>query len=135
MESLENIVVRAPRPDRRARQIDVVVIGAGHCGLAMSQQLSGYGIDHVVLDAGDIAQRWRAERWDNLSLLTPNWMLELPGKRYTGADNDGFMHKDTLAEWLTAYARECGAPVKRFTKVHCVPVSYTHLTLPTSFLV
>jgi putative flavoprotein involved in K+ transport len=35
--------------------VDVVVIGAGHSGLAMSRCLSRLAIDHVLLERGEIA--------------------------------------------------------------------------------
>lgn len=90
----------------------VVVIGAGQAGLAMSHHLTGRGIDHVVLDRGEVAQSWRSERWESLRLLTPNWMTRLPGYRYQGADPDGFMTKDETVEFLSAYGRCIGAPVR-----------------------
>jgi putative flavoprotein involved in K+ transport len=31
-----------------------VIIGGGHSGLAMSKRLSERGIDHVVLERGDV---------------------------------------------------------------------------------
>ncbi len=105
---------------RKAREIDVIVIGAGHAGLAMSAQLSARNVEHVVLEAGDIGHRWRRERWDSLRLLTPNWTLNLPGKPYAGQNADGFMHKDALADYLEGYARAVAAPVKRATPVHRV---------------
>ena len=61
------------------RRSDVVVIGAGHSGLAMSHVLARHGIEHVVLERGEVANAWRTERWDSLRLLTPNWMTRLPG--------------------------------------------------------
>ena len=103
---------------RSPRQIDVVVIGAGHAGLAASYRLTQQGIEHVVLEARGIAQRWRHERWDSLHLLTPNWMLDLPGMPYTGSDPHGYMHKDVLAQYLHDYARLIKAPVKVDTRVH-----------------
>ena len=78
---------------RGARRIDVIIIGAGHAGLAMSAQLSNRDVEHVVLEAGDIGERWRHERWDSLNLLTPNWTLDLPGHPYAGQAPDRFMHK------------------------------------------
>ena len=57
----------------------VVIVGAGPGGLAMSHHLTGAGIDHVVLERGEVAHSWRTERWDSLRLLTPNWMTALPG--------------------------------------------------------
>ena len=108
------------RTRRDARGIDVIIIGAGHAGLAMSAQLASRQVEHVVLEAGDIGQRWRRERWDSLSLLTPNWTLELPGQAYSGEDPDGYMHKDVLADYLETYALDTHAPVKRDSRVHRV---------------
>jgi putative flavoprotein involved in K+ transport len=77
----------------------VVVVGAGPGGLAMSHHLTGAGVDHVLLERGEVAHSWRTERWDSLRLLTPNWMTALPGARYEGDDPDGYM---TAAETVTA---------------------------------
>ena len=76
--------------------IDTVVVGAGHAGLAVSKLLTDAGRDHVVLDRGRIADRWRTERWDSLHLLTPSWMTRLPGWSYTGPDPDGFLSAGSL---------------------------------------
>ena len=62
--------------------VDAVVVGAGHSGLAMSRALAAAGVDHVVLERGEVANAWRHERWDSLRLLTPNWQTRLPGYRY-----------------------------------------------------
>ena len=63
-----------------------IVIGAGQAGLAISRCLSDAGLDHVVLERGRLAERWRSERWDSLRLLSPNWArppppLALPRRR------------------------------------------------------
>ena len=39
-----------------------IVIGAGQAGLALSRCLTGAGRDHVVLERGRLAERWRSER-------------------------------------------------------------------------
>ncbi len=109
-----------PGSYRGVRDIDVIIIGAGHSGLAMSAQLAAQDIEHVVLEAGDIGQRWRHERWDSLKLLTPNWTLNLPGLMYDGNDSHGFMHKDEVAQYIQMYARAVSAPVKRDSRVHRV---------------
>jgi len=83
------------------RNIDCVVIGAGHAGLAMSRRLSEHGIDHVVLERGEIANSWKKERWDSLRLLTPNWQSRLPGYGYEGNDPDGFRTMPELIRFLT----------------------------------
>ena len=68
------------------RHTTTVVVGAGHCGLAMSRCLAERSIDHVVLERGEVAHSWGTQRWDSLRLLTPNWMTRLPGHAYRGAD-------------------------------------------------
>ncbi len=98
----------------------VVVIGAGQAGLAMSHHLTGRGIDHVVLDRGEVANSWRTERWDSLRLLTPNWMSRLPGHRYEGADPDGFMTKDETISFLDGYRTSFDAPVHTHVTVRQV---------------
>ena len=50
--------------------VPVAIIGAGQAGLAMSHCLTQRRIEHVVLERGRIAERWRSERWDSLRLLT-----------------------------------------------------------------
>ena len=106
------------RPGRRpADAVDVVVIGAGHSGLAMSHALGQRGIVHVVLERGEVANSWRTERWDSLRLLTPNWMTVLPGHGYRGDDPDGFMTVGEVVDFISAYATVASAPVRTHTAV------------------
>lgn len=100
-----------------ARAVDVVVIGAGHAGLAISYFLNRRGIDHVVLERGRVANSWRTQRWDSLRLLTPNWQSQLPGYRYQGDDPDGFMSMPEVVDFISDYARQAGAPVETQTEV------------------
>ena len=97
-----------------------MVIGAGHCGLAMSRSLAGYGIDHVVLERGDVANSWRTERWDSLRLLTPNWQSQLPGHAYAGDDPDGYMAAPEVVAFIQSYADAIAAPVQCGTTVRSV---------------
>jgi putative flavoprotein involved in K+ transport len=97
--------------------IDAVVVGAGHSGLAMSRALAQHGVEHVVLERGEVASSWRHERWDSLRLLTPNWQTRLPGHRYSGADPDGYMTSAEVAALIDGYAKRTGAPVRTGTTV------------------
>jgi putative flavoprotein involved in K+ transport len=90
---------------------EVVVIGAGQAGLAVSNLLTGAGVGHVVLERGRTGERWISQRWDSLRLLSPNWMTRLPGWRYRGSDPDGFMTAGEVAGYLQSYASSFGAPV------------------------
>ena len=97
--------------------VPVVIIGAGQAGLAMSHCLTQRRIEHVVLERGRIAERWRSERWDSLRLLTPNWMTRLPGWSYDGDDPDGYMTAPEFVRYLADYAGSSGAPIKAGTTV------------------
>jgi putative flavoprotein involved in K+ transport len=97
--------------------IDTVIVGAGHAGLAVSRLLTDAGRDHVVLDRGGVAERWRTERWDSLHLLTPNWMSRLPGWCYSGPDPDGYSSAAELVRYLERYAASFRAPVISDTTV------------------
>ena len=45
-----------------AEVIDTVIAGAGHAGLALSYYLTRNGTEHIVLERGHVAERWRTER-------------------------------------------------------------------------
>jgi putative flavoprotein involved in K+ transport len=94
----------------------VVVIGAGQAGLAVSHELAGHGIEHVVLERAQIGQTWRGH-WDSFCLVTPNWTMSLPGFPYTGDDPDGFVPRDEIVAYLERYANSFDAPVRGGVRV------------------
>jgi cation diffusion facilitator CzcD-associated flavoprotein CzcO len=97
-------------------RIEVVVIGAGQAGLAVSWELTQSGVEHVVLERGRVAQTWRG-RWDSFCLVTPNWTVRLPGHPYRGQDPDGFMLRDEVVAFLESYATGFKAPVEEGVEV------------------
>jgi putative flavoprotein involved in K+ transport len=97
-----------------------VIIGAGQAGLAMSWWLARRSIDHVVLERGDVANSWKTERWDSLTLLTPNWQSRLPGYGYRGNDPDGFRTMPETVGFIEGYAKAISAPVRARTAVTSV---------------
>ena len=92
-------------------RIEVVVVGAGQAGLAVSRELTHAGVAHVVLERGRIGQSWRG-RWDSFCLVTPNWFLQLPGHPYDGGDPHGYMPRDEIVPYLERYAAGVEAPVR-----------------------
>jgi len=97
-----------------------VVIGAGQAGVAMSWWLAERGIDHVVLERGEVANSWRTERWDSLRLLTPNWQSRLPGYKYRVSDPDGFRTMAETIDFIHGYAKSISAPVRTHTAVRAL---------------
>lgn len=87
------------------------MIGAGPAGLAVAWELSGVGIDSVVLERARVGQTWR-DRWDSFCLVTPNWSTQLPGRPYAGADRDGFMPRGEVVEYLEHYAEALPADIR-----------------------
>ena len=105
------------------KRVETVIIGAGQAGLALSRCLTDLAIDHVLLERGRVAERWRSERWDSLRLLTPNWQSRLPGFGYDGPEPDGFMTMPEVVSFLNRYAQSFSAPVEPGTTVLSVAPS------------
>lgn len=112
-----------------ARTTTVVVVGAGHSGLAMSRRLAERSIDHVVLERGQVAHSWRTQRWDSLRLLTPSWMTRLPGHAHDG-DPDGYLAVQEVVDLIDKYA--VGAPVQTDTAVTAVRPDLDGFVVETS---
>ncbi len=98
-------------------QTNTVIIGAGHAGLALSRCLTDRGVEHVVLERGRLGERWRSARWDSFRLLTPAWMMRLPGQTYDGDRPDSFLTVPELLSYLGDYAQSFDAPVHEMTTV------------------
>ena len=113
------------------RAVETLIVGAGQAGLAVSRCLTAQGADHVVVERGRIAERWRSARWDSLRLLTPNWMSRLPAWSYPGPDPDGYMAAPELAGYLEDYASSFAAPVHENTTVELVEAAAGGLRVVT----
>jgi len=98
-------------------RIDVVIVGAGQAGLSVSWHLSNAGVDHVLLEQAEVAHEWRTGRWDNFTLVTPNWQCKLPGYDYSGADPHGFMTRAEVQAFVQGYAESFNAPVRTGVEV------------------
>ncbi|MGW8763631.1 flavin-containing monooxygenase [Streptomyces sp. NPDC055815] len=101
-------------------ETEVVVVGAGQAGVAMSEHLGAHGIPHLVLERHRIAERWRSERWDSLVANGPAWHDRFPGLEFDGLDPDAFASKEQVADYFVAYAEKIGAPVRSGVEVTSV---------------
>lgn len=95
-----------------SEQTEVVVVGAGQAGVAMSEHLGAHGVPHVVLERHRIAERWRSERWDSLVANGPAWHDRFPGMEFSDVPPDAFASKEQIADYFVAYAEKVGAPIR-----------------------
>src|SRR5215470_6027336 len=102
----------------RPGPVDVVVVGAGQAGLAVSYYLRAFGVEHVVLERGRVGESWRSARWDSFTLVTPNWMTRLPGYQMAADSGGDFVPRDDVVAMLEALA--AGLPVREQTEVTSV---------------
>ncbi|NJC23666.1 putative flavoprotein involved in K+ transport [Arthrobacter pigmenti] len=93
-------------------EVEVLVVGAGQAGVAMSEHLSERGIPHLVLERSRIAERWRSERWDSLVANGPAWHDRFPSMEFTDVEPEAFASKEQVADYFVAYAEKIGAPIR-----------------------
>lgn len=101
-------------------QIEVLVVGAGQAGVAMSEHLSDNGVPHLVLERDRIAERWRTMRWDSLVANGPAWHDRFPGMEFQDVAGDAFATKDQVAAYFEAYAEKINAPIRTGVEVTSV---------------
>ncbi|CAB4329353.1 unannotated protein [freshwater metagenome] len=103
-----------------SEDFEVVVVGAGQAGVAISEHLTLAGVPHVVLERARIAERWRSERWDSLVANGPAWHDRFPNLEFTDYDPDAFVPKEAVADYLVAYAEKFDAPIRTGVEVKSV---------------
>ena len=92
--------------------VEVVIVGGGQAGLAMSYCLTAQAREHVVLEAEQPAHAWRT-RWDSFALKSPTGIsLNLPGFPYGGSDPDGYAPRDEIVAYFDAYVARMTPPLR-----------------------
>jgi cation diffusion facilitator CzcD-associated flavoprotein CzcO len=87
-----------------------VVIGAGPAGLATSRELQKRGVEHAVLERGNVAESW-SRLYDSLTLHTGKHMSHLPGMRFRRG-TPLFLSRDTFLEYLHEYRQRFALPIE-----------------------
>lgn len=83
---------------------DVLVIGAGHTGLAVGARLERMGQSYLLVDRGErVGDSWR-RRYESLALHTVGAVNQLPYIRSPDIFPD-YVPKDHWADWVESYAR------------------------------
>ncbi|MEN4474810.1 NAD(P)/FAD-dependent oxidoreductase [Mycolicibacterium cosmeticum] len=102
-----------------SQEVEVLVVGAGQAGIAMSEHLGAHGVPHLVVERDRIAERWRSWRWDSLVANGPAWHDRFPGLEFD-VPPDAFAGKEQVADYLVAYADKIDAPIRTGVQVHSV---------------
>jgi len=98
-------------------KIDTLVVGGGQAGVAMSEHLTNASVSHLVLEKNRIAESWRSGRWDSLVANGPAWHDRFPGLEFKDVGPDEFPSKESVADYLVAYADQIKAPIKSGVEV------------------
>lgn len=93
-------------------KVDVLVIGGGQAGLAMSAHLRDRGLSHLVLERHRIAERWRTSRWDSLVANGPAWHDRFPALEFDDIDGASFAGKDRIVQYFETFADKIAAPIR-----------------------
>src|SRR6478752_4173903 len=101
------------------QEIEVLVVGAGQAGIAMSEHLSSQGVIHLVVERDRLAERWHSWRRDSLVANGPAWHDRFPGQEFD-VDPDAFATKEQVADYFAAYAEKIDAPIRTGVEVTSV---------------
>jgi len=101
--------------------VDVIVIGAGQSGLAVTHALQARGIDPVVLEAGPEPTGSWPRYYDSLTLFSPAGYSGMPGLDFPG-DPGHYPHRDEVVSYLRRYAAGLDADIRTSTPVTAVEV-------------
>lgn len=104
---------------------DCVVIGAGGAGVTTSRMLADHGVDHMLVEAGDVGNTWATQRWDSFRLNTPGFMNRLLGD----VRADDYSTRDETVALLAEQAADL--PVRTHTPVTAVTRADDRLVVHT----
>jgi len=95
---------------RGGSTIDVVIVGGGPGGLAVSQQLGERGIAHSVIEKGNCPGWLWGQTYDSLRLHTGKHLSALPGMPFPSG-TDLFPSRAAFTSYLKSYAERFDIPL------------------------
>jgi putative flavoprotein involved in K+ transport len=98
--------------DMDSEAVEVLVVGGGQAGLAMSEHLRSAGVGHLILERDRLAERWRSDRWDSLVANGPAWHDRFPTLEFSELGPDDFPSRGQIVDYFVEYAEQIEAPLR-----------------------
>ena len=111
--------------------LDVIVVGGGQAGLAVSYYLRRAGIRFVVLDSEASPGGAWLHAWDSLRLFSPAQFSSLPGWQMPRAKCGEYPSRTEVIAYLTRYEQRYELPVERPAKVNTVTYDHGRFVVAT----
>ncbi|SEB10397.1 flavin-containing monooxygenase [Pedobacter hartonius] len=100
-----------------SEHVDVIVIGAGQAGLSAGYFLNKHQLNYVIFDRGGVAESWKSQRWDSMTLDSPEITNLLPGESPENIQDDLFSTGKEFGKKLADFAGNNEIPVKEYHQV------------------
>jgi putative flavoprotein involved in K+ transport len=102
-----------------AALLDLVVVGGGQAGLAVSWYARRAGLDHVVLDDSPEPGGAWPRTWQRLRLFSPAEHSSLPGwpMPVPAGGREAYPGRDHVVDYLRRYEQRYALPVRRPVRV------------------
>lgn len=107
-------------PKSTAESTEVVIVGGGQAGVAMSEHLKEQGVAHIVLEKDRVAEAWRTRRWDSLVANGPAWHDRFPTQEFAFTDPEAFATKSEVADYFQSLVDRKQLPVRTGVRVTSV---------------
>jgi putative flavoprotein involved in K+ transport len=131
-DKLQSSKITESKGSLMEQYIETIIVGGGQHGLSTSYCLKNQGYENVIFEKSPwAADAWR-NRWDSFTLVTPNWMIQLPGAEYHGDQPDAFMNREQVVSYFEAYVERYNLPVKYGVEVFSVEPDQDGFLVKTS---
>ncbi|MDE2817359.1 MAG: NAD(P)/FAD-dependent oxidoreductase [Chloroflexota bacterium] len=104
---------------RGGSTLDVVIVGGGPGGLAVSQQLGERSVAHIVIEKGDCPGWQWGQTYDSLRLHTGKHLSALPGMPFPSG-TDLFPSRAAFTGYLKSYAERFDIPLRVGVEAHAL---------------
>ncbi|KAL3469794.1 hypothetical protein BJX99DRAFT_240627 [Aspergillus californicus] len=111
---LEGLNEQVPSSTEADAGLQVLVVGAGHAGLAIAAHLQHLGLNYLVVDKGSEPGSSWLGRYKTIKSHTPSYTDHYPFMKYP-ADYPRFLDQEHIVKWMGHYGDEMGLNIRHGT--------------------